>query len=144
MAQEEFKAFVRRNPNLQIIDLNLDHNPAANTILLQNTNLQMLRLRCSSRGGMLVEEFSPGRKQHRLALGHCKKLRFYSWFQNQPNLKYLWLECDLSRSVDQFLKSLPVLKDLRILRLEEAQGFKEKDFHKILEILPSLEVRLPT
>ena len=134
MAQEEFKAFVRRNPNLQIIDLNLDHNQVANSILLQNTNLQIVRLRCSNRG----------ERQRRLVMGPCKKLRFYSWFRNQPNLKYLWLECDFSSSIDQLLESLPVLKDLRILRLEEAQGFKEKDFHKILEILPSLEVRLLT
>ena len=144
MAQEEFTAFVGRNPTLQIIDLNLDLNPVANKVLLEKTNLQIVRLRCSSRI-RLVEDplFNSGLKQHRVVLGHCKKLgQIYDWFHKQPNLKYLWLECDISSSIHQLLESLPFLKDLRILQLDEAQGFNEENFHKILEVLPSLEVRL--
>ena len=146
MDQEEFRAFVRRNPTLQIIDLNLDLNPVGNNILLEKTNLQIVRLRCSSRI-RLVEDplFISGLKQHRIVLGQCKKpVKIYDWFHKQPNLKYLWLECDLSNSIPQLLESLPFLKNLRILQLDEAQGFNEENFHKILEVLPSLEVRLPT
>ena len=146
VSQEEFRAFVQRNPTLQIIDLNLDLNPVANNILLGKKNLQIVRLRCSSRI-QLVEDplFNSVSKPHRIILGHCKKLvKIFGWFQKQPSLKYLCIECDVSNSIPQLLESLPFLKDLRILQLDEAQGFNEENFHKILEVLPSLEVRLPT
>ena len=144
VAQEEFTAFVGRNPTLQIIDLNLDLNPVANNILLEKTNLRIVRLRCSSRIRLLEDPLlTNGLKHHRVVLGQCKKLvKIYDWFHKQPNLQYLWLECDISNSIPQLLESLPFLKDLRILQLDEAHGFNEENFHKILEVLPSLEVRL--
>ena len=65
----------------------------------------------------------------------------YGWFNKQQNLKYLWIQCDLSNSLEQLLESLPLLKNLKILLLDEAKAFTEEHFFKILEILPSLEVR---
>ena len=84
---------------------------------------------------------SPMLKQHRPSHSQCKKMMTYGWFNKQQNLKYLWIQCDLSNSLEQLLESLPLLKNLKILLLDEAKAFTEEHFFKILEILPSLEVR---
>ena len=66
----------------------------------------------------------------------------FDWFRQQQNLKYLWIQCDLAFSMQRLLDSLPLLKNLKVLHLDEAEGFDEENFFKILEISPSLEVRL--
>ena len=62
--------------------------------------------------------------------------------QSEQNIKYIWIQCDLKHSVQKLLDFLPLLKNLKILHLDDAEGFKKEDFFKILEISPSLEVRL--
>ena len=143
VSKEEFLAFATRNPTLEIIDINVDQNQEANNILLKKTNLQIVRLRCSRRSNRQLSN-CPGLRQHKLhsPLGQCKRRMTFSWFRHQQNIKYIWIQCDLKHSVQKLLDFLPLLKNLKILHLDDAEGFKKEDFFKILEISPSLEVRL--
>jgi len=141
VSKEEFLAFATRNPTLEIIDINVDQNQEANNILLKKTNLQIVRLRCSRRSNRQLSN-CPGLRQHKLhsPLGQCKRRMTFSWFRHQQNIKYIWIQCDLKHSVQKLLDFLPLLKNLKILHLDDAEGFKKEDFFKILEISPSLEV----
>ena len=52
MSEEEYYSFVRRNPGIVSLDLDLDKNVLGNHILLSNCeNLEILRLRCSKGSG---------------------------------------------------------------------------------------------
>ena len=54
VSEEEFRAFLSRNPNLAILDLNLEMNEKANDVLLcYSKNLRILKLRCSAGIGRL-------------------------------------------------------------------------------------------
>ena len=123
----------------------MDQNQEANNILLRKTNLQIVRLRCSRKMSRSISlSHSPGLRQHKLhsPLGKCRRRMTFDWFRQQQNLKYLWIQCDLAFSMQRLLDSLPLLKNLKILHLDEAKGFDEENFFKILELSPSLEVRL--
>ena len=64
----------------------------------------------------------------------------YGWFKHQLALEYLWIQCDITKSVTQMLDNLHFLRKLKVLRLEELRGFTEEYFHAILKSLPELEV----
>ena len=139
---EEFRAFLTRNPNLAILDLNLDMNEKANGVLLCcSKNLMILRLRCSPGSG---SSFHSRIILHLCFLfaGSCKKLMSYNWFHVQEHLRYLWIQCDLTNTAEKFLEKLYLLKSLRVLRLDEMKGFTEGFFFQILAVLPALEVHI--
>ena len=55
MSEEEYYSFVRRNPGIVSLDLDLDKNVLGNHILLSNCeNLEILRLRCSKGSGKKI------------------------------------------------------------------------------------------
>ena len=72
--------------------------------------------------------------------GPCKRLLNYKWFQIQEGLLYLWIQCDLTKTAEEFLNTLWRLKSLQVLRLDELRGFTEGFFFQIIAVFPALEV----
>ena len=72
--------------------------------------------------------------------GRCKKLLNYKWFPVQVGLHYLWIQCDLTQTAEDFFSNLHHLRSLQVLRLDVLRGFTEAFFFHILAVLPDLEV----
>ena len=72
--------------------------------------------------------------------GSCKRLLNYKWFHIQEGLVYLWIQCDLTKTDEEFLSTLWHLKSLQVLRLDELRRFTKAFFFQMLAVLPALEV----
>ena len=72
--------------------------------------------------------------------GPCKRMLNYKWFHIKEGLLYLWIQCDLTKTAEEFLNTLWHLRSLQVLRLDELRGFTEGFFFQILAVLPALEV----
>lgn len=130
VSDDEFAAFISRNPNLASLTLDMDTNTSANTILLNSSRqLRLLKLRstrsdCKNYSGDHQALFSSG------------------WMSSAPHLQYLWIMADLRRGFDVFLENLHQLESLEVLRLEVVTGrnVMEEDLHRIVSALPKLRI----
>ena len=73
-------------------------------------------------------------------VGECQYQLTYKWFGCQPNLFYLWIQCDLTENFDKFLAHLPLLENLKVLKFEEMWGFNDQHFYELMSSMSSLEV----
>merc|ERR1719458_323754 len=130
VSDDEFSAFISRNPNLAILSLDVDSNSSGNNILLNNSRqLRSLKLRSTKEG---CKGYS----------GDYRSVFNAGWMSFCTKLEYLWVMADLQKGFDELLENLHHLQALQVLRLEKVgdRDVTEEELKSIVNALPMLRI----